>query len=340
MDKPQCMIFTENNRWVELYFADKVKYNGTSVTADSLYNTLSAMGDDYKMLIRYNVNSVPELASLETYVDIPIGDAAEKEAIENNTFRKSYSGSLKYRNSPKSFNGVFFVDPDAKIFNIPDDLSKDQFVVRTISALKTDATYNITAFNTDKYLTSNILVTPDLAVDNEIIHTDKFMIIKGIGQIVNSEGDVSPSIIGYWDGIEISFPVKLGQNGVSTETMNGLAKGDIVLFKYDEDSNITSVTEYPAVDTYYTSTSTLYTTCAIMGGVVSEIDITGKKIRMTYSESGSEVGVVYTTSTTAAMWNKTYDTYSEAKVEDILPGDKIFINTRYLSCHDIIIIRD
>lgn len=340
MGKPQCMIFTENNRWVELYFADRVKYNGTSVTADSLYNTLSAMGDDYKMLIRYNVNSVPELASLETYTDIPIGDASEKEAIKNNTFRKSYSGSLKYRNSPKSFNGVFFVDADAKIFNIPDDLSKDQFVVRTISALKTDTTYNITAFNTDKYLTSNILVTPDLAVDNEIVHTDKFMIIKGTGQIANSEGDATPSIIGYWDGIEMSFPVKVGATGVSAETLAALEKGDIVLFKFDEDSNITSITEYPARDTYYTSTSTLYTTFAVVGGVVSEIDITGKKIRMTYSESGSELGVIYTTSTTAGIWNARYGTYTAASADDIIPGDKIFINTRYLNCYDVIIIRD
>ncbi|MBR3934414.1 MAG: S-layer homology domain-containing protein [Clostridia bacterium] len=340
MNKPKCMIFTENNRWVELNFADKVKYNGTSVSADDLYLQLTAMGDDYKQLIRYNVNSVPELKSLETYVNIPIGDDAEKDAIANNKFRLSYSGSLRYRNSPKSFNGVFFVDSDAKIFNIPQDLSKDKFVVRGISALKTDTAYNITAFNADKYLTSGILTTSDLAVDNEIIHTDKFMIVKGKGQIVNGEGGVSPSVIGYWDGIEISFPVKIGDLGVSNETYNNLEKGDVILFKYDEDSNITAITEYPVYSAYYTSSNTLYTTCAIVGGVVSEIDITGQKIRMTYSESGSELGVIYTTSTTAAIWDKKSSTYTEADVSDIIPGDKIFINTRYLNCYDVIIIRD
>lgn len=339
MDKPKCMIFTENNRWVELYFADKVKYNGTSIPADKLYETLISTGDDYKKLVRYNVSSVPELISLETYVDIPISDDAEKDAITNNTFRKSYSGSLRYRNSPKSFNGIFFVDAAAKIFNIPDDMAKDQFVVRDISALKTDTAYNITAFNVDKYLTSHILTTPDLAVDNEIVHTDKFMIIKGKGQIVNSEGDVSKSVIGYWDGIEISFPVKVGDLGVSEDTYNSLEKGDIILFKYDEDSNVTAITEYPADSVYYASSSTLYTTCAIVGGVVSEIDITGNKIRMSYSESGNELGVIYTSTTTAAIWNEHTNTYTEATVSDIIPGDKIFINTRYLNCYDVIIIR-
>jgi len=340
MNKPKCLIFTENNRWVELFFADKVKYNGKAIAGENLYSLLMETGDDYKQLVRYNVNSVPELASLETCADIPIGAEGEKEATENNIFRKSYSGSLRYRNSPKSFNGVFFVDPDAKIFNIPADLSKDQFVVRSASVLKTDTAYNITAYNVDRYLTSGVLTTPDLSSDNEILHTDKFMIVKGKGQIVNSEGDASPSIVGYWDGVEISFPVKIGDLGVSDETYNALEKGDVILFKFDDDSNITSVTEYPSGDVYYTSTSTLYTTCSVMGGVVSDIDITGKKIRMTYSENGSELGVIYTTSTSAAIWNSRYGIYSQASVEDIIPGDKIFINTRYLNCYDVIIIRE
>lgn len=339
MHRPQCRIFTENNRWVDLYFADKVRYNGVSYSADELYTELTKNGDDYKKLVRYNVNSVPELINLESYTEIPIGDENERNAEENDTFRLSYSGSLRYRNSPKSFNGVFFVDANARIFNIPSDLSQDNFKVRDISALKTDTAYTVSAFNVDRYLTSSVLTTPDLTSDSEISNTDKFMVVKSVGQMVNANGEGVPSVRGYWDGEEIAFPVNLGDEGVDSSVLNSLKKGDIILFKYDDDSNIIAITRYPTENTYYTSSATLYTTCNIIGGKVSEVDITGKKIRMTYSDDGSEIGVIYNDSSSACIWEKSSGTYRAADMSELMPGDIMFANTRYLMCYDVVIIR-
>ena len=339
MDKPQCRIFTENGRWVELSFADRVKYNGSYVSAENLYKLLYDSGDEYKKLVRYNVNSVPELIRLESYSEILIGDEAEMDAIKNDTFRLSYSGNLYYRNSPKSFNGVFFIDPNAIIFNIPQNLSEENFKVRSVSSLRTDNRYDIKAYNVDKYLTSKLLTTYGLGADRDITNTDKFMIVSGLGRVVNSEGDDVPSLRGWWNDSEISLPVKVSEDGISSETLNNLQKGDVILFKYDEDSNVISITEYPADSKYYTSSSILYSTCTIIGGDVSEIDITNKKIRIRYNAEGSEAGVIYTSATTATIWDKKTGEMRPADVSEIIPGDAVFVNTRYLSCYDIIIIR-
>lgn len=340
MSAPKCRIFTENGRWVNLDFADRVKFNGTYVTSVSLYNTLLAMGNGYKELIRYNVNSNAELINLETYQDIPISSENEQYAIENDVFRLSCHESLTYRNSPKSFNGVFFVDPNAIIFSIPRDMSEHKFRVKDISVFKTDTRYDITAFNTDKYLTSNLLLAYDLGVDKDISNTDKFMIVDGTGRIVNTDGEDVPSLRGWWNDSMISFPVKVGEDGISQSTFDNLEKGDVILFKYDEGSNIISVTEYPAAGKYYTSTSSVYSSCTIIGGEVSDIDIANKKIRIQYTSSGKETGVIYTDSTTATIWDKNTDTQRIADISEIIPGDIVFVNTRYLNCHDIVIIRN
>lgn len=338
MEKPQCRIFSEKGRWVDLYFADKVKYNGTATLADKLYTDL--ISDDYQKLVRYNVNDDAELIRLETYTNIPIGDEAEKSAIENDTFRLSYTGTLSYRNSPKSFNGVFFVDPNAIIFNIPKNLSQENFKVRSVSNLRTDNSYDITAYNVDKYLTSNLLSTYGLGAERDITNTDKFMIVESIGRVVNKNDEEVPSIRGWWNDSMISLPVKLGDDGVSETKLNSLQKGDVILFKYDEDSNVISVTEYPADTTYYSSSNSLYSTCTILGGTVSEIDITNKKIRLKYQADGKEAGIVYTATTTATIWDKNTGIKRPADISEIIPGDCLFVNTRYISCHDILIIRN
>ena len=336
LGSPMCRIFTENERWVDLAFYDKVKYNGESVSADELYNELIAM-DSFNQMIRYLVNADRKLIQLETAQDIPIGSENEKTAAENDNFRISYSGSQMYRSATRSFNGVFFADSNAKIFVIPSDMSRENFKMVSISDFVGDTSYSVTAYDVDKYLNCKVMVM-NTEFKRSINSTDKFMVVKGVGSILNSDGDASPAIRGWWNGIEFTFAVKVGDGGVDSEVVNSLKEGDLALFTFDDKSNINVLNVYASDSDYYMSAG-LYSVCTVMSGVVSECDYANKRLRITYSEDGDEVGIAYANSTTFHLYNTQDKTYSKSSAAEILPGDKIYVNMRYLQCSDVVIIR-
>jgi len=342
MNMPQCRIFTENNRWVDLYFAKKVKYNGGTVDAETLFNTLTK-DNSFRQLIRYNVNDNREIVRLETAEEHLIGSINEKEAVENDIFRISYSGSGQYRNSAKSIDAKVFIDANAKVFNVPANMNRDEFKVKSASVFVADRSYTLTAYDADKYLSAKAIVTAGVSNDLEINSADKFMVVKGIGQVLNSDGEVVPSIKGYWNDMEISFPVIVGDDGVSVEAFNALKKGDVILFKYDEDSNIVNLKEYSLEDKSLTSQLAYYgnTTGIIVCGKVDEIDTLGRKIRMTSADDSSAEhrGVIYSNSTSCAIWEGENESYRTAEITEILPGDIIFANMRYFQCTDVLIVR-
>lgn len=339
MLNPKCRIFTENNRWVTLEFADKVKYNGQTISATSLYNTLKDSGDAYKQLVRYNVNDVPKLVSLETATEYTFGTEDEKNATYMDEFRKTYQGSLTYYSSVKSLGSKFFVDGTTKIFNIPADMSEKNFQIKTISSLVNDRSYDVTAYDTDKYLNCSVMTTDGLVVDKTISSSNKFMVVKSVGQILNVEGEVTPAVRGYWNSLEISFPVLVGDGGVDAGAVDGLKPGDVILFKQDADDNIINITKYDPNSIYYVKNTNLYYSFNVVGGVVDEIDYENKRVRFTYASTGEQAPITYSSTTTVAIWDNSAKDYKVADVNDILPGDKMFANMNYLRCTDILIIR-
>jgi hypothetical protein len=63
-----CKIFTENDRWVELAFKNKFKFNGKMINASEVLNPEN-LGSDFesqRQLVRYNVNSKAEITMMET----------------------------------------------------------------------------------------------------------------------------------------------------------------------------------------------------------------------------------------------------------------------------------
>lgn len=339
MSNPKCRIFTENDRWVTLEFADKVRFNGTSYSASTLYNTLSENVNSYRQLIRYNVNDIPRIVSMETAKEYTLGTDSEKDATSTDEFRKLYQGSLMYYSSVKSLGSKFFVDGKTKIFNIPADMSEKNFKIKTIASLVNDRTYDVTAYDIDKYLNCGVLTTDGLVVDKNISSSDRFMVIKSVGKMVNSEGDACPSIRGYWNSLEISFPVLVGDDGVDQEVIDNLSSGDVILFKQDAEDNIINITEYNAYSTYYVTRTNLYYSFNVIGGIVDEIDYENKRVRLIYTANGELAPITYSSSTTVAIWDNQTKEYKVAGVSDILPEDKIFANMNYLRCNDILIIR-
>ncbi len=343
MNAPQCRIFTENNRWVDLPFAGKLKLNGKTVIAEEAYAELKGE-EDFRRLIRYNVNSDAELIMLETATKINVGSGdangdgtdEELEAIEADTFRLSYSGSLRYRNRVGNFNGIFFVDTNVKVFVIPGDMDGDKFKVRSKSKLVNDRTYAVEAYDIDECLNCKVIVTEDSA-NTTLDSTSRFMLVKGTGQVLDKEGSAVPSVKGWWKGTDTTFSVRIGEGYVSADTLNSLKKGDIISFTYDDDGNIVYIRTYPADEKYYISGS-LYAATTFVSGVVKDADSSLRHIKLEYSE-GLHGGISYNAAVPVYIWDSANETFTKASPAEIVKGDTIIANMRYLVCQEIIVIR-
>lgn len=133
-----CRIFTENNRWVRLKLAEKIRFNGNSKKTENVFDELGENKDVYRQLIRYSVNADNDVSRIDTAEYIPIGSDAEASAVKGDVFRKTFSSSLQYRPLSKTFDGRVAVNQNTKIFVIPPDCNEDLFEVITISDLVQD----------------------------------------------------------------------------------------------------------------------------------------------------------------------------------------------------------
>lgn len=331
-----CLIFTENDRWVGIYFNDHVRLNGKRVDKEAAYDFLTESLAENKM-IRYTVDGNAHIKTIETSQSIAPGSAEENEAIANDLFRKSISGSAVYKSGAFSFGGQFFVDGSTKIFLIPSDINKDKFGVSSISELVNDKSYSITAYDIDEYLTAGMVVIMD---DKQLLgSSSKMLIVKSGagGVILNEEDEPVPSIKGYWKGDLISLPVKIGDDYVNQNDYNDLKKGDIIQFTYDNKGNVINILPHKADEYGNYLYTTITSTFSVIGGTVENCN--SGKINMTYTENGTRAGVAMNSSTAIYLYDKTNDIYRICDWAEIMKGDRVMAVLSNLVCREVIIIR-
>lgn len=335
---PMCKIFTENNRWVELYLADKISFNGTPLLANDMYQKLLNMQDGYMQMIRYRVNDEAEIVRIDTAQEISSGSKEEDEAIKNDVFRISLTGSELYRDTEYSFNGKFFVDTNAKVFIIPTDKDEKKFKVSSPRGFIPDAKYSYTVYDMDETLTSRVITVP--SIENSTIRaTDSFMVAESIGETMTKDGEVVPALFGYRKDNYIGFPIELGDDGVAKETIDNIKKGDLVHIRFNDDSLINFMQVYSIDKEYYVSGTSLWNQALIMIGKVKKFDSVASKIRIKYAE-GSEAAFLCTASLPIYVWDKSRETVYAGTAADIQFGDKIYAEIKDLQVSEIIIVRE
>lgn len=337
-----CRIFTENDRWVELGFKDKFKFNGTVIKAEDVLNAenLGATFDVQRQMVRYNVNADAEIIMMETAKTVLIDSANEDAAIEGDTFRISYkpTGSVNYRANSKTFNGNVFIDSVAKIFVIPDDFNKDDFNIITRNDLISDKAYsNIVVYDIDEYLNSKVISVGN--VTKAISSSSKFMVVKSKGMIQDSEGDAVPSIRGWWNGTELAFPVKINED-LTAEAVNGLAHGDVIQFTYDENGEIDKIQKYTSLSgsPYYQPTN-MYYSFSVIGGVVDECSYSDKRIKLYYTDTNKWIALSSTSSPVVTIYDSASKTVTQGSFADIAKGDKIVAKMSYYVVNEIVVVR-
>lgn len=335
---PKVKIFTENDRWVELYLADTIEYNGEDTPAAELYQTLFDMGSGYMQMIRYRVNKDAEVVKIETAQEILIGSDGEAEAAKNDTFRKSYEASANYRTALRTFDGRIFLESNAKVFTIPADLDEEKFKVSTPNAFVANKSYAYVAYDVDETLQCSVITVPS-TVNNSLNNTDSFMMVDSIGEMLTNDGKKATALFGHRKGKVIGFPVEVGDDGVSQETINALQKGDFVHVRFNDKGMVSYMAVYPIGTDYYVS-GTIYEQCTIIVGKVTRIDSDVSRLRVKYNEGGAELGMAYTQTMTIYIWDRAEQRLIKATASDIQPGDRVLANCNYLVANEIMVVRN
>jgi len=339
LGNPVCCIFTENSNWVELELADKVKLNQNTASAGEVNTFLGNDAASYRQLVRYNVNDNARITVLETAISVPIASGGEQNAALSDTFRISYEGSARWRSSPLSFDGRFYVDASSKVFSIPPDMVRSQFRIITPAKLPGDVLYSdIMAYDADSDLVCNAVVITG-NIEQTVSDSDSFMIVKSKGRILNKNGEARPSLKGFWRGIEMSFPVDTETGNLSRNQYDSLEYGDIIQFKTNTIGEIDYVSLHKATDGKYYILNPLYNIFTVVGARVEKCGHDIKKIRIAYNSDGEHRSFVYTGATRVYIWDSESGTCHKASPEEILEGDMIYASLRYLSAREIIVIR-
>lgn len=329
-----CKIFTENDRWVELKLAEKIKFNGASKKPDKVYEELGKSADIYRQLIRYSVNADNDIALVDTAEYIPIGSAAEKRGVREDVFRRTYSSSLQYRTASRTFDGRVAVSNETKIFVVPSDYNEENFEILPPAELVQDKKYTFEAYDTDEVLNAGAIVMG--SAEKSTSASTNFVIVKSIVSTLDYDGNPAPGIKGYYMGYEVTMPVKLGEK-LGESDVKELQKGDVVQVLFDKNGDVSSILKHePDLNNYYLYNS-FYNTFTVVGGVVIKCDSQNNRLRLNYGQDLT--GVIALNSPKVYIYELDENRCTVGTVEEIIPNDVIIAKMQHIRCNEIVVIR-
>ena len=148
-----------------------------------------------------------------------------------------------------------------------------------------------------------------------------------------------PAINGWRAGNQLTFPVKVGEGGVTYDEVNSLKNGDVIQFSYDDDGNITKIRKHGSDTSPYYSYDALYALHSVVGGVVTKCNYQDSQITVQYTESGARCGFACSSLVAVYIYDKELNEVTSASVAEITEGDVIIAKMNYLQALEIFVMR-
>lgn len=310
-------MFTTNVKFEEVILAEKVKYNGAAKDyGTKIVNDWLELAD-CSQLISYKLNEDGEICEINTALDAPmLTDEGEKARAENK-FRKSYSGSSKFRTSNYTFELYVAVDNNTKVFFIPTDpTDEEDYRLVNRYSLSNDASYNFTAYNVDEFGTAEFIVVKKTWQSG----SHGFHIADGVGTTLDSDGDTK-NMVECWSGAsKAQFVAAENSNFASIN----LKTGDIFRVYQNNAGEVATFSllwryaegEYPDFVASTRSSDNL------VAGVIKKLDRAGGKFII---EAGGEHMILTLPSSNAAVYDG--GTCTTIPTTELCVGDHVVLKT-------------
>ena len=346
--KVEVEIYSINKNWVVTTLADKITLDGEErVTPERFYELHS---EDYRQLIRYNVNADGEVINIDFAETVDERTAADDEAIANNTFRLSCTlASSSYRKSPAgSFSGRINMIPAAsRVFLIPPEETKyerNRFRIISNSSLTHGMKYyNIKAYD------SNEVGVPAVVVCDENLTIDqgsKVYFVNDLKTVADEDGNAVYGLSLYLND-ESPATFKVTKNEL-VDSIGGVERGDLIQMK-TQSGKVTKINKVYDISESFDRTditlsekklfigSSAYTTNVLAGGFVTDIDTTYNKVRLLHGSNHT----VFDFSMVQTFWiyDVDADILTAGTIADILEGDYMVARMSTLVAKNVVIYR-
>ncbi len=330
MDSIKVRIFTENNRWVDLYLDSKIKTESGRIDRGEWYKLQKPM-----QLVRYRVNDEAVVTELFCAIQTERFSEAEKAAIDADTFRLSESlKNAPYRYGTSSLENKVFFASCGKIFYVPDD-ETDKSAYDIINIPKTfavdSAILNAEAYDMDLFGSPKAMVIRHSGLSRSY---DDFMVFDRVTYSVNKDGNENMLICGMFRGFEVKFPTE----DLGLTEVKDFNKGDILKINFSTNGEVTSVLrvyDYEADSERKFLDGALYARTGYICGEIVDVDFEHKRVILDY---GDDTGIFAISANTYVKYDSDTEECKVASMADLMPGAKIFARMEYLTLKDIAII--
>lgn len=272
-----------DEEWKDSMLADKIAYNGDSVSAKTAYATLQYMQPQVVIL---KENAKEEITSIETA-------SVTTQSIDDD-FTVTPAAAMNYK---KRFRGFmqsnvykYYFEDDAKCVIIPDNYTNDRskYYVRDASSYFTvDADATVAAYDMDEYgFTSLLKVTLSDDLLKKRINKN-FFVVERVMQVVNSSGSVTSGVSGHI-GMYRDFTL----TGEQEETFSDIKAGDIINVSFDTNGNVDMAQKITSLNGDFKpmSVSNYYATHSNIAGTVESVSVADKRIKINVG-SGTTVSL-------------------------------------------------
>lgn len=340
--KINVKIFTENDRFVILELADKVKHNARPYKKNDFYTDVLA---SYVGMVTYRVNEEGNITEMNTPQAVAPWTAEHTAARENDVFRISYELTDKkecYREAIGAIGEHIvygYLDDETKVFSVPslDQNSDDEdFAILTKSN-----------FYNDEKLACNISI-----YDTDDFNNMGACMLVGYTQTVNAGGDPAlitniktATLAGGDECFEITCTVAGNERKYYTCDTDVVLpkKGSIVLFRFDPKGFVSGAdTKYDSAGGFeqYGYSDGPYSQKAVFKGKILTASASEKKFAVDFHFSqGPAVfsNILNPVICTYSVTEKTVKAGSEA---DLVPGRYCFVKASNLRAMAVIVFTE
>lgn len=350
-DSVLAKIFTERSRWVEVYLKNKIKYNGSTVTAKDLLTktelfSVPGQASSIKpQMVTYRVNDKNELAELNCAVDLrgkSFDDRQVAEAIDNGTFRLSISdfstSTVEWRTSQQCFSNALYLKPGAFVFRIPGEygdanIDEDKIKVEPISNLSGRFNSNeIYAYDVDK-----LVQAPMIAVykEAELNSLSNLFIVESVHKGLNVKGESCISMSGGYNGNVMDV-------FLDSDIKETYSPGDVLQVSFGADGSIEKAEikyDYDNKESHL-KTSRIYAESCFVDGEITDVDSDGAIFSLKYTDGGSRAAFRYTSAAKFyVVDNERECVVKPGDSSDLMIGDTVLVFSNYSNVKEIVIYR-
>lgn len=341
-NKVNVKIFTENDRFVVLELADRVKHNGSSRKKSDFYSGMLA---GYVGMVTYRVNEDGKIYEMNTPQAVTPWTEEHTAASDNDIFRLSYELTDKgqyYRESVGAIGAQIpfgYFGENTKVFAVPSldpSADDDDFAILTK-----------TSFYNDERLACNVSI-----YDNDEFNNMGACMLVGYTPSVNWSGDpalitdIKTAVLN--DGgehYEITCMVSGNERKYYTDTKDITLpkKGSIALFNFNPKGFVKGAdVVYDAKDKYeqYGYYNGPYSTRALFKGKILTASSSERKFAVDFNYSQGPCVFSNILNPVVFTYSVTEQTAKLGSEADLIPGRYCFVKATNLRATTVIVFTE